>query len=265
MPPAARSGVNASRLAAAALATALLTTGLVPALMLAPGSAQAHSSHPATTKPPAKPPAGYRLHLACDGRDAAVAQVKKDGLSGESFLRTAMRGKPFPLAPQDAYATMDQVLTTHYGLRQPLAMIKDTGAREAITLVASLLLNDYVIAAQMAYGARLINAPIPDPARQGIRSMVYTAVEPYPGDEELEKIAQAIEKADKIVAGMTTHAKIYARWVVRAAAFEDAVAMDAAMTGWCSGVVTADDVAKLKQASELARLKRPVSKPAPKP
>lgn len=238
---------QAFQLAGVAIATSLFMGAL---------SAQA-SSERLTEKPPvAKPPAAYKLNLSCDKRGANVAEAKKAKVTGEALLIAGIKGKPFALSEDAAYSTMDQVLTSHYNLREPLATIKDERARRAIGLVAQLLMNDYVIAAQMAFGAVLQAAPVKPTTLQMIRNMVFTAIEPYAGDEELTRIAEDITKADQILMSMNLQPRQFARWVARAAAFEDAIAMDAAMTGFCAVNPTSKDFEVLKKAVDVTKLKR---------
>ncbi|ABM39232.1 hypothetical protein [Polaromonas naphthalenivorans] len=80
--------------------------------------------------------------------------------------------------------------------------------------------------------------------------------QPYDEDPELAAIEAKTVKADSILDKMTPKPKAFARWVVLGYAWDDAIAIDASLIGYCMSEPSSQDQKLLEAAVGVARLVR---------
>lgn len=216
----------------------------------------AHGGGAGSVEPP-KPPIAVLgiFNLACHARQVPEAKAPA-GLQPDVLLAAATRNKPFATSPADAYRMFDDILVS-YGLTSPLRDLPRGPERSAMARIAYLVMNDYVVAAQMAYGAAQRSGALAGRLAYITGNMVNTATEPYAGDPELAGIARKIAAADAALQPVSAAPRNFARWAVRGYAFGDVVAIDASLAGFCMSEPSAGDVEALLKAVEIARLERP--------
>lgn len=174
------------------------------------------------------------VSIKCDGR------VHKDLSSadktdfGYELITRAMSGKKMNIEPMLALGEMDTLLTSSYGLRQPLATLTNKRALNQMALVSQLVMSGYVVSAKMLIGVVEREAVVPAETVRISRNMIYTLHEPTGDDDVLLKIEQKVKQADVGVSKVSVSRQSYARWVIRAYAYNDPIAVDAALSGYCS-------------------------------
>lgn len=195
-----------------------------------------------------------KVSLSCAGR--VVPGALADGkLNADALIEAAMRGKTFVYGENAAVVATEAMLVQYYGMRQSLRSLPSEPDRKAVGRIAHLIQNNSVVAAQMALGSYVVAHPAGDVPRP-LYTYVNNATEPYHGDDELNRLAEQIKLATTMTEEMSPKPKAFARWVIRAAAFEDAVAHDAAMAGFCMSSPTLNDHNLMKSAYGVAKLDR---------
>lgn len=188
---------------------------------------------------------------SCKGR-----ALQGDAGNAAALLEQAMRGKKFDYNEAASLVGTESMLMQYYGMRMSLRSVADERMRAGVARISQLMQNDYVIAAQMALGAGSLRTQLPAAVAQPLAKYVDNATEPFHGDEELTMLSEQIQRAMVVTEGMSPRPRAFARWVMRAAAFDDAVALDAAMAGYCMSAPSAQDDKLLAQAHAIARLDR---------
>lgn len=210
------------------------------------------------------------IRFDCAKRDVPTARSPGAvGLDPEILLMTATKGKRFPYEATASLGWLDTMLIS-YGNTVPLTTL--TGpARVAALRVALLVRNDYTIAAQMAYGLSSRIAAIPEPQATYVGNLVMNLTEPAHDMPEIDVSNALIERANQILVGASVNPTAgkaitrssagavsaamlpYARWAVRGYAYDDDVAIDAALAGVCMSSPTAADLRTLEAAIKVAR------------
>ncbi|MGJ7523505.1 hypothetical protein ACSFA0_23695 [Variovorax sp. LT1P1] len=167
-----------------------------------------------------------------------------------------MKGKRFALVPGQALVTMEGTLVQYYSLRQSLRAIPEEDGRVAVQRIASLIESNFVIAAQMALGVSAMQGRVPPGLLEPIDRYVSNITEPYHDDAELTSIKSKVTAGRKTVEAVSVGARPFARWAVLAYAWDDKVAIDAALGGFCMSSPTGTDVQTLVKAVTAARLDR---------
>lgn len=196
----------------------------------------------------------HQVSLGCGGRTVPGA-VEGGKLNADALIDAAIRGKTFVYSEGAAVVATEAMLVQYYGMRQSLRSLPEESDRKAVARIAHLIQNNNVVAAQMALGSLMVGHPTANVPRP-LYTYVNNATEPYHGDDELNGLAQQIASATAMTDDMSSKPKAFARWIVRAAAFEDAIAHDAAMSGFCMSSPTATDHKQLKAAFDVAKLDR---------
>jgi hypothetical protein len=157
---------------------------------------------------------------------------------GYKLIVNAAKNKKMDMEKLEALGEVDMLLTSSYGLRKPLATITNRRAADQMALTSQLTMSGYVIAAQMMFGIVRKEALIPERTAYIAGNMIYTMTEPDDHDPSLTVIADKIKKADKEISGLAPEQLSYARWLIRGYAFNDPVAVEAAMVGFCDSKPT---------------------------
>jgi hypothetical protein len=200
----------------------------------------------------------------CEGR--RPAPLAADGtLNAVLLLDEAARGRRFKIDDQESLAQFDSMLVTQYGLANPIALLADETAKGAFGRTAKFVMNNYVIAAQMAHGAALRANLISGEHAKLAGYFIYTATEPYPGDTEIAGIAERLAQARKLLGAMDPRLIGFSSWALRAFAFDDKLAADASLRGYCALMPSAADNKLLSEAINAVRLVGPARQPIPRP
>lgn len=180
------------------------------------------------------------VNLDCSRRNIEGLRPSAAGpVDAELLLQRAIHGKKFPYTPAASLAWLDSMLV-FYGNTVSLASLKGP-ARDAATRIALLVHNDYTIAAQMANRlSRLQNVFGADHARY-LDNLVTNLTEPSHDMVEIGITNRMIETASASLKPVSPMVKPFAVWALRAYAYDDDVAIDAALTGMCAASLTPND------------------------
>lgn len=195
--------------------------------------------------------------ISCKGR--AMPEARKslnEPLDSDALLDAAMKGKKFDFNPGASLVSLESNLVQYYGLKESLRAIPDDEGRKAIGRVATLIENNYVIAAKMALGASALRGLIPQPFLVPLSRYVGTMTEPYHEAADLIDVQKKSIEGQKILEKMTPKPRAFARWAVFGFAWDDRVAIDASLAGYCTSSPSAADQRMLEQAVDVARLDR---------
>lgn len=184
---------------------------------------------------------------------APVAPSAK-ALSATALLEQGMKGKEFPTNEAHSLRNFSRLLTGEYGLSKPLEAITDPEASKAIGRISLLISNNYVIAAQMALGVATVSKALPKEVADRAGDMIFTATDPTDHDKDLMALQKQFTEADAAFAGSNPRVRAFARWVLKGYAFNDPIAIDAAVTGYCQSSPSAADNANLEKWVAATRL-----------
>lgn len=191
--------------------------------------------------------------LRCDQRVVAGGRTSDGAVVASALLESAMRGKKFTMSAQASLLAFDQRLV-RYGLQTPLAALSPGAEREAVTRVAQLVENGYVVAAQMALGAARRSGVLSPHIQMIVGNMVGTATEASEADPDLAKIGSMLVQAKESVAAMPELQRGFATWSVQGYAFDDPIAVDAALAGFCLTDPAPSAVQQLVEATQRVYL-----------
>lgn len=193
--------------------------------------------------------------IGCNGR--TIPAALQDGkINPNVLLDAAMKGRTFEYTQNASVVGTEAMLIQYYGMRLSLRSIPSESDRAAVARVAHLMQNNFVIAGQMALGATTQSGTVPPMIQEPLAKYVTNATEPFHGDDELTTISENLKKANDMIAPMTEKPRVFARWVVKAAAFDDSIAYDAALSALCMSEPTAADLKVLKSAFDIAKIDR---------
>jgi hypothetical protein len=162
-----------------------------------------------------------------------------------------VKDKPFPKSPLQSLGWMDLGLKT-LGFQGSLTSLKGPSQMAAIRL-ASLADNDYTIAAQMAYGIHTRQGLFPASHSEAIGRFVMALTESSDQTPENNTSNMMVEKASTLLEGADSTVKAYGRWALRAYAYDDMVAVDAALAGFCMSSPKTADVQALRKGIQYAQ------------
>ena len=195
--------------------------------------------------------------ISCQGRVMPEARKKaNESLDADILLDKAMKGKKFDLNAGASLVSLETNLVQYHGLASSVRSIPDDEGRRAMGRVASLIENNYAIAAKMALGASIMRGLVPQPILKPLSSYVTTMTEPHGEAPDLMEIDRKITQAQQIIGNMSEKPRAFARWVVLGYAWDDRVAIDASLAGYCTSSPTAADHKLLETAVGVARLDR---------
>lgn len=194
--------------------------------------------------------------VSCQGRSQAIPRDANGVLDPDALLDSAMKGKTFALTPGASMVSLESNLVQFYGLNQSLRSIPADDGRKAIERVATLIENNYVIAAKMALGASAMRNLIPQPILAYTGRYVGTMTEPYHENAELLDLQRKGIEGQRLIAKMSPKPLAFARWAVFGFTWDDAVAIDASLDGFCASSPSVGDIKMLDQAVAVARLDR---------
>lgn len=169
------------------------------------------------------------------------------------MLDAALKSFPVSYGQAASLAGLEAMLTQYYGMRQSIRQVSDEKEYQAIARIAMLSQNNYVVASQMALGAAMASNDIGNEYLRPIYQFVAYALEPYHGNQELVDAAQSVAAASRQIEALSEKPKAFARWVIRAGAYDDPVAFRAAMTGFCSVKPSPADIRILGSAFKTAQ------------
>ena len=198
-------------------------------------------------------PAEATAHALNRCESPAITAARGQAPSPVDMIERAMKGKPFVKGEDDSIAFMNSILVSQYGMKRPLSTIGGEAGRWT-TKISRLVGNDYFIAAQMTYGLATQAGVMDADTKRAIGSFVMVATEPYPEDEELTQIAAKLVKAIAQIGKMPENLRPYAKWIAKGFAFDDAVAIDAALYGFCAQKQTKGDLKLLESAINISKL-----------
>lgn len=193
--------------------------------------------------------------LSCNGR-AVPAALQEGKINPNVLLDAAMKGKTFEYNANASVVGTEAMLIQYYGMRLSLRSIPSEADRLAVQRVAQLMQNNFVIAGQMALGATSQSGAVPTAIQEPLAKYVTNATEPFHGDDELTTITENLKKATEKIEPMSEKPRTFARWLVKAAAFDDAVAYDASLSALCMSQPTDADMKILKGAYDIAKIDR---------
>lgn len=156
-----------------------------------------------------------------------------------------------------AMSDLDVMMTSMYGLKRSLAMLPDGPARNAIMRTSYLIMHGNSIAAQISYGSMMLEKGVPPDVTRIMGDIVTGLIQPYDDDAVFLKLGKAVKEGDEALGSMPEHPRRYARWIVRAKLYEDKVAVDTALAGYCMAMPSAADDALLKRVVSQALQKVP--------
>lgn len=157
-----------------------------------------------------------------------------------------------------ALGDLDVMMTSRYGLKRSLAMLPDGPARNAIMRTAYLIMSGNSIAAQISYGSMQLEKDVPPDAARIMGDIVTGLIQPYDNDATFVQLRDAVKESDASLEPMPERARRYARWVVRGKLYDDGVAVDTALAGYCMAGPSESDNGLLKKivARALKRVPR---------
>lgn len=182
-------------------------------------------------------------------KDARIQGAR--ALDQEKMLLAAVKGKLFPKSPLQSLGWMDMVIRA-YGFNGSLSQIQEGPGQKAVLRLSTLVGNDYVVAAQMAYGIHMRQGILDASYAPYLGQMIMTLTESDPGMETL-KINALIDEATTLLEGVSPAVKAYGRWALRAYAYDDMIAADVAMMGVCASSPKPDELTKLGKAIRLSQ------------
>ena len=172
---------------------------------------------------------------------------------GYGLLKIGARGKVMNYTPSEALGEFDTLLTSEYGLRKPLATLTNPRQRKQMAETSQLLLSGYVVAAQMMHGVMRGERQIPDEILRISGNMIFTANEPDGADPVLGEIYNKVQLADQAIAKIGADRLPYARWIIRGYAYNDPVAVDAGIAGYCMSKPSQSETGILQRAAKAVR------------
>lgn len=196
------------------------------------------------------------VKVSCQGRSQDLRKDANGVLDPDFLLDAAMKGKSFALTPGASIVSLESNLVQFYGLNQSLRSIPSDEGRQAIERVATLIENNYVIAAKMALGASAMRNQIPQPILTFTGRYVGTMTEPYHENAELMDLQRKGIEGQRLIAKMSPKPLAFARWAVFGYTWDDLVAIDASLNGFCASNPSAADLKMLEQAVAVVRLDR---------
>lgn len=203
------------------------------------------------------PSFSFASSFSCSKANSQLASHEKAKvLDAETLLQKASEGKSFSLSAGASLVSLETNLVQLYGLNQSLKSIPSDKGRDAIGRVALMIENNYVIAAKMTLGASVLDGLIPEPILSYVSRYVSTMTEPYHEDAELLDLQRKSAKGIDMVRSMSPKPLAFARWMIYGSAWDDRIAMDAALMGFCSANPTIADLKLLNEAVDVSRLDR---------
>lgn len=195
--------------------------------------------------------------VSCQSR--AVQNLKKDAngvFSPDVLIDDSIKKQNLVLSPGASLVSLESNLVQFYGLTQSLRSIPSDEGRAAIGRVATLIENNYVIAAKMALGASAMRKQIPEPILTYVARYVGTMTEPFHGDAELLDLQRKGVEGQRLIAKMSPKPLAFARWAIFGFTWDDEVAIDSALAGFCASNPTNQDLKLINQAVSFSRLDR---------
>jgi hypothetical protein len=193
------------------------------------------------------------VDLNCSAHQVAGAKAATPGgqLDQEKLILAAVKDKPFPKPLLQSLGWMELALRT-YGFQGSLTTLKGPSQMAAMRL-ASLADNDYTIAAQMAYGVHMRQGLIPASHGEAIGRFIMSLTESSDQTPENNNSNLMVEKASVLLEGSSAPVKAYGRWAIRAYAYDDMVAADAAVAGVCMSNPKSAEIEALRKAIKYAQ------------
>lgn len=220
-------------------------TGLKRIVLLSMMSGAVLSSAPATAmRNDARSP--ITLRVECQKFPIAVPEVDKIQF-GKASLEMAIGQRATADEKVKAFKEFDTMLTSMYGLRQPLSAIPDTPGRQSMARTAFLALNGYTVAAQMSHAAMVAENDVPKDAAGISGNMIYALLEPIDDIPSLAKLLTKTEKNDAALEKMPIGPRRFAKWILRGVVYRDPIAVNAALYGYCKAQPSAADNALLEK------------------
>lgn len=177
-----------------------------------------------------------KYELKCDPKELESVALSQSGIPSPFWLLDKAReGKEIQFPEGASLAGLDAILQRYYGMNKSLrTMVTDPVQFAIISRIAVLIQNNYAVAAQMALGASIADGRGDKYTLHYIRKYVEPIYEPYDGEPELTLLAKNFESAMKEVRGISPKPLAFARWGIRAAIYDDYLALDAARIGFCA-------------------------------
>lgn len=208
------------------------------------------------------------VDLSCERHQMPQALTGQSGdkvraIDQEKLLLAAAQNKPFPKQPPSSLDWMQAGLSTH-GFTGSLADLRGP-AQMASMRIASLADNDYTIASQMAYGIHVRQGLFSKSLADLMGYFIFGLTENSDQTPENNNTNAMINDAMAHLASMPPAVKGYAKWALRAYAYDDVVAIDAAMAGVCMSSASKADMVSLGKAIKFAQFDPKYDYKKPKP
>lgn len=197
------------------------------------------------------------IEWKCDERIRKVNDfAKSKGMNPkdpQALLLSAVRGKPIYNQPLASLGWMDMHLRS-YGNKQPLTLM--TGEpRNHVLQLATLVNNDYIIAAQMQLGLSMVKPTWPKEEGIYVARLIVGLTDSTEGEPALDITIAQVKNAFETVKDVSPMLRGYAHWAIRAFAYDDDVAIETAMTGMCQSNPPANDKAVIEKAIKASQFK----------
>ena len=193
--------------------------------------------------------------FSCNGRSVpAAADASGKIIYPDLLIQEAMKGKLFKKSPERSMKEVESRVISERGMRDLFSSVKDENARKSISRISYLSMNFYSIAAQMEAGflnsKNVVQKSVMDPLLEFVQTL--TAIIDH--DEAFVDLHRRNEKGQAILAPVSPQPKAFARWALWGYTWDDEVAIDASLAGFCMSSPTAADHATLERAILAARL-----------
>lgn len=187
-----------------------------------------------------------KIVIDCTKHQAPDA-FKTDGkIDNEKLIVYAVKNKPFPNQPVDSLNWLMSLLKD-YGYK---GSISSLAKEEQLTVmrISSLLKNNYVISAQMSYGIYKSQNILSKEISDVLGHFVSAATETSDQTPETNNTNTLIDQSMTLLKDVSPSVRGYARWAVRGYAYDDMVAVSAAMAGACMSGATKKEMSAIGKA-----------------
>ena len=197
-----------------------------------------------------------RVDMDCSHHQYREAFRRLDGdasnhVDQEQLLISSARANPFAKSKKSSEDWLHKALVSH-GYKG--SFVQMSGASQvAVRRIASLAHNEYIIASQMAYGIHMRQGVLDKDVAMFMGWMLLGLTEDSDQTPETNMTNGIINDSMVYIEKLSPTVKGYARWAIRAFAFDDQVAIDASMAGVCMSSPSKAELESLGKAIRNAQ------------